>query len=180
MACGFARRSWLYQRSELSSTAVPHTMLLPRILSGNKVPLALFRPSLIPQIGRSRTVLHSIRNNTSVSSTTKFASKKPCTYDVANPTCLVLSNTFSHTVFPERLLIYHAGTGRSVFLGCLRITTIFIFAFFSLVVAPTHFFAEDEPIWVAPAGKFVFLVLRYLISMSEWRQPGGGFSLNRT
>ncbi|PBP27587.1 hypothetical protein BUE80_DR001493 [Diplocarpon rosae] len=50
--------------------------------------------------------------------------------------------------FPERLIIYHAGTGRTVFLGCMKVTTIFICAFFCAVMAPTHFFA-DEPKWVA-------------------------------
>ncbi|KAE8443534.1 hypothetical protein EG329_001774 [Mollisiaceae sp. DMI_Dod_QoI] len=53
------------------------------------------------------------------------------------------------TQFPERLLIYHSGTGRTVFLGCLKVTTIFIFSFFCLVVAPTHFYAEEQPKWVA-------------------------------
>ncbi|ATZ46540.1 hypothetical protein BCIN_01g11180 [Botrytis cinerea B05.10] len=53
--------------------------------------------------------------------------------------------------YPERLLIYHSGTGRTVFLGCLKVTTIFIFVFFTLVVAPAHYYAEDEPEWVAPA-----------------------------
>ncbi|KAN0092433.1 hypothetical protein V8E51_018280 [Hyaloscypha variabilis] len=53
------------------------------------------------------------------------------------------------TPYPERLLVYHAGTGRTVFLGCLKVTTIFIFSFFTLVVAPAHFFAEAEPPWVA-------------------------------
>ncbi|CAL3970340.1 unnamed protein product [Diplocarpon coronariae] len=52
--------------------------------------------------------------------------------------------------FPERLIIYHAGTGRTVFLGCLKVTTIFICAFFCAVMAPTHFCA-DEPKWVAAA-----------------------------
>ncbi|KUJ18969.1 uncharacterized protein LY89DRAFT_683789 [Mollisia scopiformis] len=55
----------------------------------------------------------------------------------------------TRTQFPERLLIYHAGTGRTVFLGCLKVTTIFIFSFFSLVFAPTHFYAEEQPVWVA-------------------------------
>ncbi|TGO85919.1 hypothetical protein BPOR_0351g00020 [Botrytis porri] len=53
--------------------------------------------------------------------------------------------------YPERLLIYHSGTGRTVFLGCLKVTTIFIFVFFTLIVAPAHYYAEDEPEWVAPA-----------------------------
>ncbi|KAH7327179.1 hypothetical protein BKA65DRAFT_554739 [Rhexocercosporidium sp. MPI-PUGE-AT-0058] len=50
--------------------------------------------------------------------------------------------------FPERLIIYHAGTGRTVFLGCLKVTTIFICAFFCAVMAPTHFYAEESN-WVA-------------------------------
>ena len=29
--------------------------------------------------------------------------------------------------YPESLLIYHAGVGRTVFIGCLRITTIILF-----------------------------------------------------
>lgn len=57
-------------------------------------------------------------------------------------------------VYPERLIVYHAGTGRTVFLGCLKLTTIFIFTFFSLVVAPAHFNSDDEPKWVAGGGTF--------------------------
>ena len=64
----------------------------------------------------------------------------------------MLSNNF--TVYPERLLVYHGGTGRTVFAGCLKVTTIFIFSAFALFVAPTHFYAEAEPPWVAPAGMF--------------------------
>ncbi|KAL5327655.1 hypothetical protein ACEPPN_005356 [Leptodophora sp. 'Broadleaf-Isolate-01'] len=55
--------------------------------------------------------------------------------------------------FPERLIIYHAGTGRTVFLGCLKVTTIFICAFFCAVMAPTHFYSEESN-WVA-AGVMV-------------------------
>ncbi|KAI9651462.1 MAG: hypothetical protein M1829_002810 [Trizodia sp. TS-e1964] len=47
------------------------------------------------------------------------------------------------TGYPERLLIYHAGTAKTVFIGCLKVTTIFLFAFSSLVVAPKLFFAEE-------------------------------------
>ncbi|RQM08827.1 hypothetical protein DH86_00002964 [Scytalidium sp. 3C] len=55
-------------------------------------------------------------------------------------------------VYPERLLVYHAGTGRTVFIGCLKVTTIFVFSFFGLVVAPTHFYSEvEEPLWVPAA-----------------------------
>lgn len=57
------------------------------------------------------------------------------------------------TEFPERLLIYHAGTGRTVFVGCLKVTTIFVFAFFALVVTPAHYYATDEPFWITPLGE---------------------------
>ena len=64
-------------------------------------------------------------------------------------------HTVSETViaYPERLLIYHAGTGRTVFIGCLKVTTIFIFVFFALVVAPSHFSNEEASSWVAVAGQ---------------------------
>ncbi|KAF7856044.1 hypothetical protein EAF04_010000 [Stromatinia cepivora] len=70
--------------------------------------------------------------------------------------------------YPERLLIYHSGTGRTVFLGCLKVTTIFIFVFFTLVVAPAHYYAEDEPQWVAPAvllsGAVPMIFVAYITS----------------
>ncbi|KAF7597238.1 hypothetical protein BBP40_008080 [Aspergillus hancockii] len=51
---------------------------------------------------------------------------------------------------PERILIYHGGTGKTIFLGMVRITTIFLFGVSCLVVAPA--FASDEfPWYLAPA-----------------------------
>ena len=46
------------------------------------------------------------------------------------------------------MAIYHIGTGRTVFLGWLKIATIFTFAFFGLVVTPASL-AADEPLWAA-------------------------------
>ncbi|ESZ97437.1 hypothetical protein SBOR_2126 [Sclerotinia borealis F-4128] len=70
--------------------------------------------------------------------------------------------------YPELLLVYHSGTGKTVFLGCLKITTIFIFVFFTLVVAPAHYYAEDEPRWVAPAvllsGAVPMIFVAYITS----------------
>jgi hypothetical protein len=57
--------------------------------------------------------------------------------------------------------VYHAGTGRTVFLGCLKVTTIFIFSFFCLVIAPAHFYAEEEPKWVAGAGVFPMFIFSF-------------------
>jgi len=43
-----------------------------------------------------------------------------------------------YIVYPERLCIYHAGTGRVTFLAVLKLSTIFVFAFFGFVVTPTY------------------------------------------
>ncbi|KAH8594657.1 hypothetical protein B0O99DRAFT_573203 [Bisporella sp. PMI_857] len=51
--------------------------------------------------------------------------------------------------FPPRLIIYHAGVGRSTFVGALKVTTIIVFFVFALVVAPSHWYSEDQPKWVA-------------------------------
>ncbi|KAL4749820.1 hypothetical protein BDW72DRAFT_125744 [Aspergillus terricola var. indicus] len=51
---------------------------------------------------------------------------------------------------PERILIYHGGTGRTMFLGTLRITTIFLFGVSVLVVAPA-FLSSDFPWYLGPA-----------------------------
>lgn len=52
---------------------------------------------------------------------------------------------------PERLLIYHAGTPRIVFVGFLKITTIFLFTANVLLVAPTFYSDPGQPAWIAPA-----------------------------
>ncbi|KAL4946711.1 hypothetical protein BDV06DRAFT_54804 [Aspergillus oleicola] len=51
---------------------------------------------------------------------------------------------------PERILIYHGGTGRTLFLGVLRITTIFVFGASCLVVAPA-FMSDEFPSYLGPA-----------------------------
>ncbi|TVY39932.1 hypothetical protein LSUB1_G005040 [Lachnellula subtilissima] len=68
---------------------------------------------------------------------------------------------FDHQeLFPERLLVYHAGTGRTVFLGSLKVTTIFIATFFCAVLGPTYFYAENESPWVS-----VIVILSGIIPM---------------
>ena len=51
---------------------------------------------------------------------------------------------------PERLIIYHAGTGRTTFLAMLKLTSIFIGAFFTFVVVPGYV-KSDKP-WPETAG----------------------------
>ena len=53
---------------------------------------------------------------------------------------------------PERLLIFHAGTGRTVFVGALKVTTIFLFSATLLFIAPALYNDPEQPSWVAPIG----------------------------
>ncbi|KND90939.1 hypothetical protein TOPH_04361 [Tolypocladium ophioglossoides CBS 100239] len=55
-----------------------------------------------------------------------------------------------HYEIPERLIIYHAGTGRTTFLAMLKLTSIFIGAFFTFVVVPGYV-KSDKP-WPETAG----------------------------
>jgi hypothetical protein len=57
--------------------------------------------------------------------------------------------------YPERLLIYNAGMGRTVFIGSLKVTTIFVFGFFSLVVAPGYYYTPDAPAGIASLGMLI-------------------------
>ncbi|KAF4976945.1 hypothetical protein F66182_17441, partial [Fusarium sp. NRRL 66182] len=50
---------------------------------------------------------------------------------------------------PENVLIYHAGTGRIVFLGMLRTATIFVAGVSAMIIAPA-FFADEFPSYLAP------------------------------
>jgi hypothetical protein len=63
------------------------------------------------------------------------------------PSWLTFRATFNpKKVLPEQLVIYHAGTGRIVFLAFLKITTVVTCAFFCLVAAPGYARAE-KPYW---------------------------------
>ncbi|KAK4097923.1 hypothetical protein N658DRAFT_256247 [Parathielavia hyrcaniae] len=46
--------------------------------------------------------------------------------------------------YPERLIIYHAGTGKTTFLACLKVTTLFVFGFFDMIMTPAYI-AAGEP-----------------------------------
>lgn len=61
--------------------------------------------------------------------------------------------TVEKFVYPERLLIYHAGTGRTVFLSFIKLSGIFLIIFTGLFVAPAYYFSPLEPTYLA----FVYL-----------------------
>ncbi|KAK1757351.1 hypothetical protein QBC47DRAFT_399692 [Echria macrotheca] len=56
----------------------------------------------------------------------------------------------SRMPYPEKLLIYHAGTGRTTFLACLKVTTLFVFIFFNFLAAPSYIQADED--WYKTAG----------------------------
>ena len=72
-------------------------------------------------------------------------------------------------VYPERLLVYHAGTGKTVFIGCLKVTTILLFTASCVILAPMY--VEDtETNWgMIVASKYhtirsnkIFILLKRL------------------
>ncbi|KAJ5543285.1 hypothetical protein N7535_005713 [Penicillium sp. DV-2018c] len=63
---------------------------------------------------------------------------------------LTPSKTSIRTGPPERILVYYGGTGRAIFLGTLRITTVILFGAACLIVAPACSVA-DYPWYSTPA-----------------------------
>lgn len=49
-------------------------------------------------------------------------------------------------------MVYYGGTGRAVFLGMLRLTTIFLFGGACVIAAPACY-ADEEKKWLTPLGK---------------------------
>lgn len=56
-----------------------------------------------------------------------------------------------HIEIPQRMIVYHMGTPRIMFLGALKLTTIFLFGFFAVVIIPP-FASADVPPW-KPIGR---------------------------
>jgi hypothetical protein len=60
---------------------------------------------------------------------------------------------FFLTALPERLVIYHAGTGRVLFLAILKLTTIALGVIFCSVLTPAYV-SSDKPWWQSLGGMF--------------------------
>ncbi|KAM3509675.1 hypothetical protein MY10362_000469 [Beauveria mimosiformis] len=85
--------------------------------------------------------------NASTTTTTTAAAKSKASYEI-----------------PERLLIYHAGTGRTTFLAMLKVTTLFIGAFFCFVAVPSYISADkpvSETVKIALCGVIPFFFVTY-------------------
>ena len=56
--------------------------------------------------------------------------------------------------YPESLLVYHAGVGRTVFLGCLKVTTLILFVASCSLLAPPLYRDAQAPRGIAVVGMF--------------------------
>ena len=54
--------------------------------------------------------------------------------------------------YPENLLIYHSGVGRTVILGCLKVTSLILFVGSCSVLAPRLYRDDQAPNWMAVAS----------------------------
>lgn len=52
--------------------------------------------------------------------------------------------------YPAQLLIYHAGTGFTVFIAFFKLTAIFVFLFTAVLITPAYYFSPHDPTWMAP------------------------------
>jgi hypothetical protein len=51
------------------------------------------------------------------------------------------------------MIVYHIGQPRIMFLGALKLTTIFVFGFFAVIIVPGYASA-DVPLWKPIAREF--------------------------
>jgi hypothetical protein len=71
------------------------------------------------------------------------------------PDCTVFSNTYATTVYPERLLIWNAGTAKTAFVGWQKVTSVLVFGVACLFYAPRYVAIEGEANWkVIPGNSY--------------------------
>lgn len=58
---------------------------------------------------------------------------------------------------PQRLVIFHAGTGPITFLAMLKASTLFLGLFFGLVVVPAHLRSNKPPLQTALSSSEISL-----------------------
>ena len=72
-----------------------------------------------------------------------------------------------YTELPERILIYHAGTGKIAFVGCMKITAFFLFAANLALAGPSAAWLSEGPAWNAIASVSFCLVDCFLSDFSQ-------------
>lgn len=54
--------------------------------------------------------------------------------------------------YPERLQVFHAGTGQTMMVGMTKLTAILFFGWGVVGIAPAVYFNPDNPLWMTPAS----------------------------
>lgn len=69
----------------------------------------------------------------------------------------------SRAELPEKLVIYHAGTGAMTFLSMVKITSLFVGVFFIVLVAPSYMKADKPPKDVAAVTLFGLIPVLFVL-----------------
>ncbi|KAF3348701.1 Transcription factor ACEII [Verticillium dahliae VDG2] len=109
-------------------------MTLLRLSAFRVTPNGIYRASVPMRSSVLRPLLHKILHQARSNSTT--AASKP-TPSSRIPSSSSINKPGTPPI-PEHLLIYHAGTSRITFLALWKITSLFLFAFFTLIAAPSY------------------------------------------
>ena len=72
------------------------------------------------------------------------------------------------------MLIYHTGIAPTVYLGFVKITSLFLFAFSALIVAPRFYYSPDESNWAAIVGRYHCGQIKRLLGTNKCTVLVGG------
>ncbi|KAM0509827.1 hypothetical protein D7B24_004228 [Verticillium nonalfalfae] len=116
-------------RPLLHKTLLHKTLLHKTLLHKTLLHKTLLHKTLLHKTLLHKT-LHQARSNSSTAASKPTPSSRiPSSSSINKP---------GTPPIPEHLLIYHAGTSRITFLALWKITSLFLFAFFTLIAAPSY------------------------------------------
>ncbi|KAM0579234.1 hypothetical protein ACHAO2_003356 [Verticillium nonalfalfae] len=119
----------LLHKTLLHKTLLHKTLLHKTLLHKTLLHKTLLHKTLLHKTLLHKT-LHQARSNSSTAASKPTPSSRiPSSSSINKP---------GTPPIPEHLLIYHAGTSRITFLALWKITSLFLFAFFTLIAAPSY------------------------------------------
>ncbi|KAB8336846.1 hypothetical protein FH972_021154 [Carpinus fangiana] len=126
---------------------------VPAVKPSKSIPArgsAPLKPAQAPSITKAPTSSrHAGRPTPELATTSAATIAKETSIPNAKESPAPLSRTTEKLVYPERLLIFHAGTGRTIFLSCTKLSGIFLVIFTGLFIAPAYYFSPLEPTYLA-------------------------------
>ncbi len=107
---------------------------------------SFFRPRSGPNILCRRSLNGVLQKASTLSSSGKPGKRGEL------PVIFIRQSLLTRVVLPERYLLYHAGIGRIVLIGSMKLTAVFIFCYYAAVVAPWEYRLPESPAWMPIAG----------------------------